>query len=84
VWWAKNVARVGEMRNLYNILVGKLEGQRPLGRHRRRWKDSIKMVKVKVKLPCAFFNRAPLHEGVLREWIYSSTHSLTSALDGGE
>jgi hypothetical protein len=26
----------------------------------------------------------PHHEGVLREWRYSSTHSLTSALDGGE
>jgi hypothetical protein len=30
------------------------------------------------------FNWAPRHEGVLREWSYSSTHSLTSALDGGE
>jgi hypothetical protein len=30
------------------------------------------------------FNWAPYHEGVLWEWMYSSTHSLTSALDGGE
>jgi hypothetical protein len=30
------------------------------------------------------FNWAPRHEGVLGEWRYSSTHSLTSALDGGE
>jgi hypothetical protein len=30
------------------------------------------------------FNWAPRHEGVLREWWFSSTHSLTSALDGGE
>jgi hypothetical protein len=30
------------------------------------------------------FNWAPRHEGVLEEWRYSSTHSLTSALDGGE
>jgi hypothetical protein len=29
-------------------------------------------------------NYAPRHEGVLGEWRYSSTHSLTSALDGGE
>jgi hypothetical protein len=29
-------------------------------------------------------NQAPSHEGVLGEWRYSSTHSLTSALDGGE
>jgi hypothetical protein len=30
------------------------------------------------------FNEAPLHEVVLGEWRYSSTHSLISALDGGE
>jgi hypothetical protein len=29
-------------------------------------------------------NRAPCHEGVLVEWRYSYTHSLTSAPDGGE
>jgi hypothetical protein len=37
----------------------------------------------KVKLSLCF-NWAPCHEGVLWEWRYSSTHSLTSALDGGE
>jgi hypothetical protein len=30
------------------------------------------------------FNRAPRHEGVFGEWRFSPTHSLTSALDGGE
>jgi hypothetical protein len=30
-----------------------------------------------------FFNRSPRHEGVLGEWRYSSTHSLTSSLDVG-
>jgi hypothetical protein len=39
--------------------------------------------KVKVKLSLCF-NWAPRHEGVLGEWMYSSTHSLISALDGGE
>jgi hypothetical protein len=33
----------GEKRNAYRILVGKPEGNRPLGRPRRRWKDNIKM-----------------------------------------
>jgi hypothetical protein len=37
----------------------------------------------KVKLSLCF-NWAPRHEGVLGEWRYSSTHPLTSALDGGE
>jgi hypothetical protein len=32
-----------EKRNAYRILVGKLEGKRPLGRPRRRWVDNIKM-----------------------------------------
>jgi hypothetical protein len=33
----------GEKRNVYRILVGKLEGKRPLGRPRRGWEDNIKM-----------------------------------------
>jgi hypothetical protein len=33
-----------DKRNTYRILVGKLEGKRPLGRPRRRWVDNIKMV----------------------------------------
>jgi hypothetical protein len=37
----------------------------------------------KVKLSLCF-DWAPRHEGVFREWRYSSTLSLTSALDGGE
>jgi hypothetical protein len=41
-------------------------------------------LKVEVKVIPVFFNSAPRHEGVLREWRYSSTHSLTSALDGSE
>jgi hypothetical protein len=34
--WAGHVARMGEKRNAYRILVGKPEGRRPLGRPRRR------------------------------------------------
>jgi hypothetical protein len=34
---------MGEVRGAYNILVGKPEGRRPLGRLRRRWEDNIKM-----------------------------------------
>jgi hypothetical protein len=41
--WAGHVARMGEKRNLYKLLVGKPEGKRPLGRRRRRWIDNIKM-----------------------------------------
>jgi hypothetical protein len=41
--WAGHVARMGEMRNEYMLLVGKPKGKRPLGRPRRRWLDNIKM-----------------------------------------
>jgi transcription termination factor 2 len=41
--WAGHVARMGETRNAYRILVGKPEGKRPLGRPRCRWVDNIKM-----------------------------------------
>jgi hypothetical protein len=34
---------MGEGRGMYRVLVGKLEGKRPLGRPRCRWKDNIKM-----------------------------------------
>jgi hypothetical protein len=33
---------MGEKRGAYRILVGRPEGRRPLGRHRRRWEDNIK------------------------------------------
>jgi len=36
-----HVACMGEMRNVYNILVGKPERKRPLGRRRSRWEDNI-------------------------------------------
>jgi hypothetical protein len=34
---------MGKVRGAYNILVGRPEGRRPLGRPRRRWEDNIKM-----------------------------------------
>jgi hypothetical protein len=43
--WAGHVARMGAKRNAYTsrIVVGKLEGKRPLGRPRRRWVGNIKI-----------------------------------------
>jgi hypothetical protein len=37
--WERHVARMGEERGVYRVLVGKTEGKRPLGRPRRRWED---------------------------------------------
>jgi hypothetical protein len=41
--WTRNVARMGELRNAYTVLVGKPEGKRPHRRPGRRWEDNIKM-----------------------------------------
>ena len=41
--WAGYVARMGEERWVYRILVGKPEGKRKLERPRRRWVDNIRM-----------------------------------------
>ena len=40
--WAVHVARMGEERVVYRVLVGKPEGRRPQGRPRRRWVDNIR------------------------------------------
>jgi len=40
---AGHTARMGERRNAYNILVGKPEGKRPLGRYRCKCEDNIRM-----------------------------------------
>jgi hypothetical protein len=41
--WAGHVARMGEERKVYKVLVGKPEGKRALGRQSRRWEDGIRM-----------------------------------------
>jgi hypothetical protein len=41
--WVRYLARMGDMRNGYKILVRKPEGKRPLGRHKHRWEDNIRI-----------------------------------------
>ena len=41
--WVGHVARMGERRGVYRVLVGKPERKRPFGRPWRRWEDNIKM-----------------------------------------
>jgi hypothetical protein len=41
--WAEHVARMGEARGVFRVLVGKSEGKRPLGRPGHRWEDNIKV-----------------------------------------
>jgi hypothetical protein len=48
VRWAGHLARMGEKRNVYRLLVGKPEGKRPIGRPRRWWLNNIRMDLVEV------------------------------------
>jgi hypothetical protein len=41
--WVGHVVRMEEVRGVYRLLVWRPEDKRPLGRHRRRWEDNIKM-----------------------------------------
>jgi hypothetical protein len=41
--WVGHVARMGEERNVYRVLIGKPEGKRPFGRPRHRWEDGMRM-----------------------------------------
>ena len=41
--WAGHVARMGERRSVYRVLVGKTGGKRTLGRPKHRWEDNIKI-----------------------------------------
>ena len=41
--WARHVARMGEEKGAYRVMVGKPEGKRPLGKPRHRWADNIRM-----------------------------------------
>jgi hypothetical protein len=41
--WARHVVSMEEERVVYKVLVGKPEGQRPLGRPRNKWDDNIKI-----------------------------------------
>jgi hypothetical protein len=48
--WAGHVARMGEQRNVYRLLVGKPEGKRPIGRPRHRRIDNINMDLLEIRL----------------------------------
>jgi len=50
--WAGHVARMGEGRGVYRVLVGKHEGRRSVGRPRRRWEDNIRLYLREVGCGC--------------------------------
>jgi hypothetical protein len=50
--WARHVARTGEGKGVYRVLVGKPEGKRPLRRPRHRWEDNVRMDLQEVGFGC--------------------------------
>jgi len=58
--WAGHVARMGERRGVYRVLVGKSESKRPLGKPRRRWEDNIRMDLLEVG--CGFMDWIELEQ----------------------
>ncbi|KAJ4443149.1 hypothetical protein ANN_04799 [Periplaneta americana] len=56
--WAGYVARMGESRNAYRVLVGRPDGKIPLGRPRRRWEDNNKMDLRQIIIPDFFSKRS--------------------------
>jgi hypothetical protein len=54
---------MGEERKVYKVLVGKLEGKRPLGRPRRRWEDGIRMDLREIGLGCVDWIRLAQDRG---------------------
>jgi hypothetical protein len=75
--WAGHVARIGENRNVYRLLVGKPERKRPLGRPRRRWMDNIKMDLLEIGLnvvdwiglPLDGYRWRALVNSVMNRWV---------------
>jgi hypothetical protein len=51
------VARMGEGRGVYRVLVGRTEGKRPVGRPRRRWEDNIKLDLRETRIDGANWNK---------------------------
>jgi len=58
----RHVADIGGMRNAYNILVGKPEGERSLRRSRCKWEDNIKMVLIQIECEDVYCNRVAVNK----------------------
>jgi hypothetical protein len=68
--WAEHVARMGEERGVYRVLVGKPEGKKTLGRPKRRWVDNIRMDLQQVG--CGYMDCIGLAQDKYRWWTLVS------------
>jgi hypothetical protein len=70
---------MAEMRNVFNILVGKPEGKRSLGRPRHRWNDSIKMDHREIGLEGVDW----IHLAQDRDQLFALVNEPSSSIKGG-
>jgi hypothetical protein len=69
--WEGHVARMGEGRDVYGVLVGRPKGKRPLGRRRRGWEDNIKMGRRQIGIDGANWIR--LAQDRVQCWAFVNT-----------
>jgi len=62
--WAGHVAHMGERIDVYRVLMGRPDGNRPLGRSSRRWDDNIKMVLEEFRWECRLYSSSSGQEQV--------------------
>ena len=67
--WAGHVARMGQGREVYRVLMKKPEGKRPLGRPRRKWEDNIKMDLQEVEGGCGDWMKLDQDRGRWRAFV---------------
>jgi hypothetical protein len=72
--WAGHVARIGEGRGVYRVLVGKPERKRPLGRPRRRWEDNIQLDLMEIGINGANWIRLAQHRVQWRASVNTVTN----------
>jgi hypothetical protein len=54
--YVRHVARLGDEKKLFKVLMGNSEGKRPLGRPRRRWRDGIRMNLGRLAVGCGVWS----------------------------
>ena len=79
--WAGHVARMGEERGAYRVLVGKTDGKRPLGRPRRRWVDNIRM---NLQVGCGYVDWIGLFQDRDRWRTLECGNEPSGSIKGGE
>jgi hypothetical protein len=83
IMMAGHVARMGKGRGVYRVLIGIPEGKRPLGRHRRRWEDNIKMDFREIGIDGANWIRLAQDRVQWRAFVYEHGNESSGSIKRG-